>query len=27
VNCLENKKTFECHPNVLQVYRKIMELI
>lgn len=27
VNCLENKKTFECHPTVLQVYRKIMELI
>jgi ADP-heptose:LPS heptosyltransferase len=27
VNCLENKKTFECHPNVLQVYKKIMELI
>jgi hypothetical protein len=27
VNCLENKKTFECHPNVLQVYIKIMELV
>ena len=27
VNCLENKKSFECHPTVLQVYRKIMELI
>lgn len=27
VNCLENKKTFECHPTVLQVYRKVMEFV
>lgn len=27
VNCLENKPTFECHPSVLQVYNKIIELI
>ena len=27
VKCLEKKETFECHPNVLQVYRKIIKLI
>lgn len=27
VKCLENKPTFECHPDVLQVYNKIMKLI
>jgi ADP-heptose:LPS heptosyltransferase len=27
VNCLEKKPTFECHPSVLQVYNKIMELV
>jgi ADP-heptose:LPS heptosyltransferase len=27
VNCLENKPTFECHPSVLQVYNKILEII
>jgi len=27
VNCLEKKETFECHPNVLQVYSKILEII
>lgn len=27
VNCLENKPTFECHPSVIQVYNKIMELV
>jgi len=27
VGCLENKKTFECHPSVLQVYRKVMEFV
>jgi ADP-heptose:LPS heptosyltransferase len=27
VNCLENKPTFECHPSVLQVYNKIIEII
>jgi ADP-heptose:LPS heptosyltransferase len=26
VNCLENKKTFECHPSILQVYNKIIEI-
>lgn len=26
VNCLENKKTFECHPSPLQVYNKIIEI-
>ena len=27
VNCLEEKKTFECHPSPLQIYKKIMKLI
>lgn len=27
VNCLERKETFECHPSVLQVYNKIIEII
>lgn len=27
VNCLENKKTFECHPDVVQVYHKLIEVI
>jgi hypothetical protein len=27
VNCLERKKTFECHPSVLQIYQKILEII
>ena len=27
VNCLERKETFECHPTVLQVYSKILEII
>ena len=27
VNCLENKKSFECHPSVLQVYLKILEIV
>ena len=27
VNCLERKETFECHPNPLIVYNKIMEII
>lgn len=27
VNCLERKETFECHPNPLNVYLKIMEII
>lgn len=27
VNCLEEKKTFECHPSPLQVYNKIIKLI
>ena len=27
VNCLENKPTFECHPSVMQVYNKVIELI
>lgn len=27
VNCLEKKETFECHPNPLIVYNKIMEII
>ena len=26
VNCLENKPTFECHPNVNQVFQAIMKL-
>ena len=27
VNCLERKPSFECHPSVIQVYNKIMEII
>jgi ADP-heptose:LPS heptosyltransferase len=27
VDCLEHKPTFECHPSVLQVYNKILEII
>jgi len=27
VGCLERKKTFECHPSVLQVYQKILEIV
>ena len=27
VKCLEDKKTFECHPSVEQVFNKIMEII
>jgi len=27
INCLENKKTFECHPNVDKVFEKIKELL
>jgi len=27
INCLENKKSFECHPSVDQVYNKILEII
>lgn len=27
VDCLERKKTFECHPSVLQVYKKILDII
>ena len=27
VNCLENKKSFECHPSVLQVYLKVLEIV
>lgn len=27
VDCLERKEKFECHPNVIQVYKKIMKLI
>jgi hypothetical protein len=27
IGCLENKKTFECHPFVNQVYNKILEII
>ena len=27
VDCLEHKPTFECHPSVIQVYNKVMELI
>jgi hypothetical protein len=27
VNCLEKKETFECHPNPLIVYNKIIEII
>lgn len=27
VNCLERKETFECHPNPIIVYNKILEII
>ncbi len=27
VECLERKKTFECHPSILSVYQKILEII
>jgi ADP-heptose:LPS heptosyltransferase len=27
VNCLERKETFECHPNPLMVYNKVMEFV
>lgn len=27
VNCLEEKKTFECHPSPIEVYKKIMKII
>ena len=27
VNCLERKETFECHPTVLQVYSKLLEIV
>ena len=27
VNCLERKETFECHPNPLMVYSKVLEII
>lgn len=27
VGCLEMKKNFECHPSVLQVYQKIIEVV
>jgi ADP-heptose:LPS heptosyltransferase len=27
VNCLERKPSFECHPSVIQVYNKIVEII
>lgn len=27
VGCLERKSTFECHPSVLSVYQKILEII
>ena len=27
VNCLERKQNFECHPTVLQIYKKILEII
>ncbi len=27
VNCLERKETFECHPTVLQVYSKVLEIV
>ncbi len=27
VGCLERKETFECHPSVIQVYNKVIELI
>lgn len=27
VDCLERKESFECHPSVIQVYKKIIEII
>lgn len=27
VGCLEGKKSFECHPSILQVYQKIIDII
>jgi ADP-heptose:LPS heptosyltransferase len=27
VKCLERKETFECHPNILSVYNKILEIV
>jgi len=27
VDCLENKPTFKCHPSLIQVYSKILEII
>ena len=27
VKCLDNRPTFECHPNFEQVYNKIIEVI
>lgn len=27
VGCLEKKEKFECHPSILQVYEKIMEIV
>lgn len=27
VKCLENKPSFECHPSILSVYNKILEII
>ena len=27
VNCLERKETFECHPSVIQVYQKVIEMV
>jgi len=27
VDCLEKKESFECHPQVIQVYKKILEII
>jgi len=27
VNCLERKKTFECHPSILSVYQKTIQIL
>jgi hypothetical protein len=27
VGCLERKQNFECHPSVLQVYLKVLEVV
>ena len=27
IGCLENKSEFVCHPNVLQVFNKLIEII